>query len=239
MLRKDLLKLNLQSSKIYLAGDLPCPYRLWNDLSKSQISVCLFPAENHLKGPLSPNAEKIKIFMGWIFFPLKLKLVLPKPMYALYILPKVDYLLYWTEDCHWERWKLQFTHRKLIPGYFWRAAFSSFNLKLNHWVRYLELVPYGILITDLQDKSTDFSAWYTRPWKSGLLLFGIISRQAPVYVTSQQFCTIAFSGAHCTCSCSGASLQVLPSLECPLLTFFCLEKMYSCLKTYWSYHHFG
>lgn len=64
MLRKDLLKLNLQSSEIYLAGDLPSPYCLWNDLSKIQISVCLFPAENHLKGPLSPNAEKIKIFMG-------------------------------------------------------------------------------------------------------------------------------------------------------------------------------
>lgn len=94
ILKKDLLKLNLQSSKIYLARDLPSQYHLWNYLSKIQISLCLFPAENHLKGPLSPNAEKDNSIYGLNFFPLKLKLVLPKPMHALYILPKVDYLLY-------------------------------------------------------------------------------------------------------------------------------------------------
>ena len=92
--KKNLLKLSLQSSKIYLARDLPSPYHLWNYLSKIQISLCLFPAENHLKGPLSPNTEKDNNIYGLNFFPLKLKLLLPKPMHALYILPKVDYLLY-------------------------------------------------------------------------------------------------------------------------------------------------
>ena len=68
ILKKDLLKLNLQSSKIYLARDLPSPYHLWNYLSKIQISLCLFPAENHLKGPLSPNTEKDNITQKKIIF---------------------------------------------------------------------------------------------------------------------------------------------------------------------------
>lgn len=58
MLKKDLLKLSLQSSKIHLARDLPSPHCLWNDLCKTHISPCLFPAKNHLKGPLPPTAGK-------------------------------------------------------------------------------------------------------------------------------------------------------------------------------------
>lgn len=54
-LKKDLLKLSLLSNKIHLAGDLPSPHCLWRDLSKMQISLCLFLAKNHLKGPFPPT----------------------------------------------------------------------------------------------------------------------------------------------------------------------------------------
>lgn len=51
MLKKDLLKLRLQSSKTYLGRDLPSPHHLWTDLSTMQISLCLVPIEKHLKRP--------------------------------------------------------------------------------------------------------------------------------------------------------------------------------------------
>lgn len=40
--KKDLLKLSLLSNKIYLAEDLLFGHCLWSDLSKVQISLCLF-----------------------------------------------------------------------------------------------------------------------------------------------------------------------------------------------------
>lgn len=53
-------------------------------------------------------------------------------MHVLYILPKMDYLLYWTEKCHRERVKL-FTHKKLIPRCFWKAATRGSLSNLSTW----------------------------------------------------------------------------------------------------------
>ena len=100
-LKKDLLKLRLWSCKIYLARDLPSPHCLQGDLSKMQISLCLF-SENHLKGSLPPTGGKDQNIYRLNFFPTNTE-------NSFYQIPCMYYIFF-------QKWVTSFIEQKNVIG---------------------------------------------------------------------------------------------------------------------------